>query len=361
LKKEKILPHLLGIDASTTGVKALLTDESGNVTGTATAALPLSTPKPLWSEQDPADWWQGAVSSIRQVLGDTGLSGDEVAAVGLTGAYATDRAGAAGTLLLDIKTRDWSAEVLQALEIPAVWLSPTHKGPEITAYISEEAARATGLKAGTPVVGGGGDQAAQAVGVGAVQPGIIALTLGTLGVVFASTDQPFIEPRGRLHAFCHAVPGRWHLMGVMLSATGSLRWYRDTLAPGDDYDTLLAPAAEVSPGSEGLLFLPYLTGERTPYPDPLARGAFVGLTVRHTQPHLTRAVLEGVGAGVYQSVAKACEMAVQVTGRTEPGPAVPVYTDTYPRYRALYPALAPEFEAIARVGSRHPETETELA
>lgn len=145
---------------------------------------------------------------------------------------------------------------------------------------------------------GGGDQAAQAVGVGAVQPGIVALTLGTSGVVFATTGEPFIEPEGRLHAFCHSVPGRWHLMGVMLSAAGSLRWYRDALAPGVSYDDLLAPAADVPMGSEGLLFLPYLTGERTPHPDPLARGAFVGLTVRHTRAHMTRAVLEGVAFGL---------------------------------------------------------------
>jgi xylulokinase len=171
----------------------------------------------------------------------------------------------------------------------------------VTGQISQAAAEATGLKAGTPVVGGGGDQAAQAVGVGAVEAGIIALTLGTSGVVFASTAAPFIEPEGRLHAFCHAVPGRWHLMGVMLSAAGSLRWYRDTLAPGVDFDELLGPAAAIAPGSEGLLFLPYLTGERTPHPDPLARGAFVGLTVRHTQPHLTRAVLEGVAFGLRDS------------------------------------------------------------
>jgi xylulokinase len=216
----------------------------------------------------------------------------------LTDIYATDKAGAAGTLLLNVKTRDWSPEVLEALEIPAAWLPPTHEGPEVTGQISQAAAEATGLKAGTPVVGGGGDQAAQAVGVGAVQPGIVALTLGTSGVVFASAGEPFIEPEGRMHAFCHAVPGRWHMMGVMLSAAGSLRWYRDTLAAGVDFDALLAPATDIPPGSEGLLFLPYLTGERTPHPDPLARGAFVGLTIRHTQPHFSRAVLEGVAFGL---------------------------------------------------------------
>jgi xylulokinase len=219
----------------------------------------------------------------------------------LTGDFATDKAGAAGTLLMDIKSRNWSPEMLDALEIASGWLPRTHEGPEVTGKVCAEAAEATGLRPGTPVVGGGGDQAAQAVGVGAVEPGIVALTLGTSGVVFASTSGPFVEPEGRLHAFCHAVPDRWHLMGVMLSAAGSLRWYRDTLAPSFDFDALLAPAAEVPAGSGGLLFLPYLTGERTPHPDPLARGAFVGLTVRHGQAHMTRAVLEGVAFGLRDS------------------------------------------------------------
>ncbi len=219
----------------------------------------------------------------------------------LTGEYAMDRAGGAGTLLFDLKNRTWSEEVLAALDIPAEWLPPTFEGPQVTGAISAEAASATGLAEGTPVVGGGGDQAAQAVGVGAVRPGVIALTLGTSGVVFATTESPLVEPEGRLHAFCHAVPERWHFMGVMLSAAGSLQWYRDTLAPEVDFDDLVSEAADISPGSEGLLFLPYLTGERTPHPDPLARGAWVGLTVRHSRAHLTRAVLEGVAFGVKDS------------------------------------------------------------
>lgn len=393
------MPYLLGIDVSTTAVKALLIDEKGEVVQLAATETLLSTPKPLWSEQDPADWWAGACLSIRQALLKAGLKGDEIAAIGLTGQmhsltlldeqgevlrpamlwsdqrtgpqcdeirrllgkkrlieitgnniltgftapkilwvrefepdifartrhillpkdyvrrqltgeYGTDRAGAAGTLLLDVKRRDWSAEVLEALDIPIEWLPKTHEGPEITGFVTPEAARATGLRSGIPVVGGGGDQAAQAVGVGAVQPGIFALTIGTGAVLFASTGEPFIEPEGRLHTFCHAVPGRWHLMGVTLSAGGSLRWYRDILASRDDYPTLLAPAAEVPPGSEGLLFLPYLTGERTPHGDPLARGGFVGLTLRHTQAHFTRAVLEGVAFGVRDSLEliKSCGM-----------------------------------------------------
>lgn len=377
----------LGTDVSTTGAKALLIDETGGVVSSATSPLPLSTPKPLWSEQDPHDWWEGIVASIRQALADAGASGNDVAAVGmtgqmhgltlldsrgevlrpailwndqrtgaqcdeiharvglerfiqitgnkaltgftapkilwvrenepeiyaraaqillpkdyiryrLTGEYGTDKAGASGTVLFDLKARDWSPEVLEALEIPASWLPPTFEGPAVTSMISKAAAEATGLRTGTPVVGGGGDQAAGAVGVGAVEPGIVSLVLGTSGVVFASTGGPFIEPEGRLHAFCHSVPGTWHLMGVMLSAAGSLQWFRDTLAPDLSFDALTADAAAVPAGAEGLLFLPYLTGERTPYPDPLARAGFVGLTLRHARPHMTRAVLEGVAFGL---------------------------------------------------------------
>ncbi len=216
----------------------------------------------------------------------------------LTGEYAIDKADGAGTILFDLRKRDWSREVLEAPWIDPAWLPPTFEGLQITGTVTLEAAEATGLKAGTPVMAGGRDQLAQAVGVGAVEPGVVALTLGTSGVVFASNPEPFIKPEGRLHAFCHAVPERWHLMGVMLSAGGSRRWCRDTVAPGMDFDTLLALAATVPPGSEGLLYLPYLTSGRTPYPDPLARGAFVGLTVRHTQAHMTRAVLKGVAFGL---------------------------------------------------------------
>ena len=220
----------------------------------------------------------------------------------LTGVAATDVADGSGTVLFDLAARTWSAELVDALGIDPAWLPATYEGPAVTGGIAEEAAAATGLRAGTPVVAGGGDQAANAVGVGAVVPGIGALSLGTSGVVFAPTDAPVVEPDGRLHAFCHAVPGRWHLMGVMLSAAGSLRWLRDTIAPGVSYDDLVAAAAGVPAGSEGLLFLPYLSGERTPHPDPLARGAFVGLTVRHGAAHLTRAVLEGVAFGLRDSL-----------------------------------------------------------
>jgi len=378
---------LLGIDVSTTGAKALLVDELGQVISSATTPYPLSTPYPLWSEQDPHEWWQGVSQSVRQALAQAGTSGEVVHAVGLTGqmhglvlldagnqvlrpailwndqrtsdeceeitrrvgferllqitgnkaltgftapkilwvrknepevykriahvllpkdylrfyltgGYATDKADGSGMMLFDLQKRDWSVELLETLQIPADWLPKTYEGPEITGAITPLAAQATGLKTGTPVVGGGGDQAAQAVGVGAIVPGIVALTLGTSGVVFASAQEPFIEHKGRLHAFCHSVPKTWHLMGVMLSAAGSLQWYRDTLAPEVPFDDLLVPAQDIPAGSDGLFFLPYLTGERTPHPDPLARAAFVGLTIRHSRHHMTRAVLEGVAFGL---------------------------------------------------------------
>jgi xylulokinase len=377
---------LLGIDVSTTGAKALLVRDDGTVAATATTPLTLSTPRPLWSEQDPHEWWRGVSASIRQALQDAKATGADVAAVGLTGQMhglvlldgdrnvlrpailwndqrtaaecdlirerlgarlipvtgndaltgftapkilwvrrnepdvygrarlvllpkdyvrlrltgtpAMDKADGSGTLLFDLAARDWSREVLDALEIPREWLPPTFEGPDVTGTVTSEAAEETGLRAGTPVVAGGGDQAAGAVGVGAVKPGIVSLALGTSGVVFATTEKPLVQAEGKLHAFCHALPGRWHFMGVMLSAAGSLQWHRDTLAPGTSFDTLVDEAAGAPPGSDGLLFLPYLSGERTPHPDPLARGAWVGLTLRHRRAHLTRAVLEGVAFGL---------------------------------------------------------------
>ncbi|MFZ5910192.1 MAG: xylulokinase [Chloroflexota bacterium] len=251
-----------------------------------------TAPKILWVQEHEPKIWKRA----RHIL----LPKDYVR-YKLTGEFASDRAGGAGTILFDLAKRDWSPEVLSLLDIPAEYLPKTYEGTDVTGTLSPAVAAELGLPAGIPVFGGGGDQAAAAVGTGAVEAGVVSLSLGTSGVVFATTDNPFIEPEGRLHAFCHSVPGKWHLMGVMLSAAGSLRWYRDTFAPGVDYDTLLKPAADIPAGSDGLFFLPYLTGERTPHPDPLARGAFVGLTIRHTFPHLTRAVLEGVAFGLRDS------------------------------------------------------------
>lgn len=382
--------YFLGIDTSTTSSKALLIDEQGNVIAVASNPHTLQTPKPLWSEQDPREWWEAVSASIKSVLEKAGIGGEGVAAVGLTGQmhglvlldsdgmvlrpailwndqrtqsqcdeihqivgkerfiqitgnvaltgftapkilwvkknepevfakakhvllpkdyvrlkltgeYAMDKADGAGTVLFDLKARDWSDEILSALDIPRAWMPKTFEGTEFTSYVTEEAAQLTGLKVGTPVAAGGGDQAAGAVGVGAVEPGIVGLTVGTSGVVFATTPSALIEPEGRLHAFCHAVPGMWHFMGVMLSAAGSLQWYRDTLTPEMSFDDLLMEAEVITVGSEGLQFLPYLSGERTPHPDPLARGAFIGLTLRHSRAHMTRAVLEGVAFGLKDS------------------------------------------------------------
>ena len=382
--------YYLGIDTSTTSSKALLIDETGSVMAVASSPHTLQSPLPLWSEQNPLEWWKAVSISIRIVLEKANITGEAVVAVGLTGQmhglvlldesgnilrpailwndqrtqvqcdeihsrvgrehfiqitgnvaltgftapkilwvkenepevyarakhvllpkdyirlkltgeYAMDKADGSGTVLFDLKARTWSPEVLAALGIDPAWMPQTFEGPEVTGYITSEAAAATGLKPGTPVCAGGGDQAAQAVGVGVVETGIVALTVGTSGVVFAATPSALVESEGRLHAFCHAVPGMWHFMGVMLSAAGSLQWFRDTLAPGISFDDLLKEAESVPAGSEGLQFLPYLSGERTPYPDPMARGAFIGLTLRHKRGHMTRAVLEGVAFGLKDS------------------------------------------------------------
>ncbi|HET6381374.1 MAG TPA: xylulokinase [candidate division Zixibacteria bacterium] len=378
---------VIGIDVSTTATKAILVDEAGRVAGIGTSEYPVSAPRPGWSEQDPALWWEAAQLAIRSVLASSGVTGERVAAVGLagqmhgavlldgdrrvlrpailwndqrtaaecerirerlglerlvaitgndaltgftspkllwvqrhepevwsrlahvllpkdyvrlrlTGELALDKADGAGTGLFDLAARNWSSEVLAALEIAPQWMPPTHEGPEVTGQVTPEAAEATGLVEGTPVVAGGGDQAATAVGLGAVAPGVVTVSLGTSGVVFAATERAIVEPRGRVHAFCHAVPGRWHMMSVMLSAAGSLRWFRDALAAGTEYAALSDEAGRVPAGSDGLFFLPYLTGERSPHPDPDARGAFIGLDVRHQRAHLTRAVMEGVAYGL---------------------------------------------------------------
>jgi xylulokinase len=251
-----------------------------------------TAPKILWVQENEPEIWQ----KTRHIL----LPKDYVR-YKMTDTYAMDKADGAGTILFELTKRTWSSEMLSALDIPQTYLPVTVEGPEISGTLTNQAAVLLGLPAGIPVVGGGGDQAASAVGTGAVIEGIVSVSLGTSGVVFATMNTPAIEPEGRLHAFCHAVPEKWHLMGVMLSAAGSLRWHRDTFTPGMTYDKLLEPCTSLEAGSDGLFFLPYLTGERTPYPDPLARGAFVGLTVRHTFPHLTRSVIEGVSFGLRDS------------------------------------------------------------
>lgn len=405
------MPYLLGIDIGTSGTKTILITETGKVVARSTVEYPLYSPRPLWSEQDPLDWWNATCDTVRQVLEQAGVDRREIKGVGLSGqmhgsvfldetssvirpailwndqrtgsecAWITDRVGAdrvvelisnpvltgftagkivwlrnhepanyarvrkvllpkdfirlrltgefatevsdaSGTALFDVRNRNWSAEMLDAIGIPADWMPPAFESPEISGKISDAAAAATGLLAGMPVVGGGGDQAAGAVGNGIVESGIVSSTVGTSGVVFAFSDRPVVDPQLRLHTFCHAVPGAWHLMGVMLSAGGSLQWYRDTFCQPekvvagalghDPYDIICAEADRAPVGCEGLIFLPYLTGERTPYPDPNARGVFFGITRRSDRTHMARAVLEGVAFGLADSFSILAEMRVPI-------------------------------------------------
>lgn len=327
----------------------------------------------------------------------------------LTGTYAVDKAGGSGTMLFDLANRDWSSEIVDALEIPRSMLPQTFEGTEVTGVISAEAAAATGLTPNTPVMAGGGDQAANAVGVGAIHPGVAAVSLGTSGTVFAATNGPMRNSDGHLHAFCHAVPSTWHLMGVMLSAAGSYRWFKDNFAPTVDNEHINRAAAKIPKGSNGLVFLPYLTGERTPHPDPMARGAFVGLTVRHEVGHLARSVMEGVafglrdlfqlvesevritdarvsgggaasdvwlqiladvldrpvqvadqpeaaalgaallaatGSGAFDTVSEACSAAVRLGNTHEPSAQSDSYAEMYSVYAGLYPTLKDTFRRL---------------
>ncbi|HEX6700399.1 MAG TPA: xylulokinase [Gaiellaceae bacterium] len=377
-------PILVGIDIGTTGVKALDVSVRGEVVGRAEASYPLSTPRPGWAEQDPDDWLR-ASELVLSELGATptslGLSGQmhglvaldardrvlrpailwndqrtaaecaeieeliglerlieltgnralagftapkllwlrrhelmevytyitriclpkDYVRLRLTGEHVTDAADASGTLLFDVAHRRWSGELLDALDVPRAWLPDVHESTEIA---------------------GAGDQAAAALGVGVDRPGPVSIVLGTSGVVFGVLPSYAADREARVHVFCHAVPGTWHAMGVMLSAAGSLGWFRRVAAPGAPHDELDTEAAAVPPGSEGVLFAPYLSGERTPHADPNAHGAFVGLELRHGRGHLTRAVLEGVAYGLRDSLELLRDLGVEPeVGRVSGGGA----------------------------------------
>jgi xylulokinase len=377
-------PTLVGLDVGTTGVKAVAISPSGHVVATAERSYPLSTPQPGWSEQDPDDWvrasrealgalgvepagiglsgqmhglvaldardrplrpailWNdqrtGAecaeieerigLERLLELTGNRALTGftapkllwlrrhepdvygrvahvllpKDYVRLALTGERAIDVADASGTLLFDVAARRWSDEVVDALELPRDWLPPVYESPDV------------------PAMPGAGDQAAAALGVGIDAPGPVSVVLGTSGVVFAALPSFAADPEGRVHAFCHAVPGGWHAMGVMLSAAGSLRWLRDVV--GGAYEGLIAEAEGWPPGAEGLVFLPYLAGERTPHADPDARGAFAGLSLRHDRGALARAVLEGVAFGLRDSLELLRELGVEaVVGRASGGGA----------------------------------------
>ena len=388
------MPVTLGIDIGTSGTKTLAVGEDGTVRADASAEYPLATPRPGWTEQDPADWWDATVETVKRVLKTGRLKPDDVAGIGLsgqmhgsvfldrsdavvrpallwndqrtgaeceemtesagghdelirmvanpartgftapkilwlrnnekrnykqtvrvllpkdyvrlklTGEYATEVSDASGTLLLDVANRRWSEELLGKLDLDPALLPPVHESPAVTGGLTDAVARELGLNPGTPVVGGGGDQAAGAVGTGIVRRGAVSAALGTSGVVFAHSDSVQVDPAGRVHTFCHAVPGKWHVMGVVLSAAGSLEWFRDTLcqdltaeakkSKSSPFELITAEAATAPAGCEGLQFLPYLTGERCPHFDPDARGAWIGLTRRTDRPAMARAVIEGV-------------------------------------------------------------------
>jgi xylulokinase len=231
----------------------------------------------------------------------------------LTGEFAIDVQEASGTLLLDVTHRRWSREVAEAAGIPESWLPRVFESPEVCARISAGAAVLTGLVAGTPVVAGAGDQGAGAVGMGILQPGSVSATIGTSGVVFAATAAPTKDPKGRLHTFCHAVPGVWHVMGVTQAAGLSLRWLRETFFPGHDYDFLTTAAAKIPAGSEGLEWAPYLQGERTPHLDPEVRAAFACVSANHTAAHFVRAVLEGVVYSLADTLTLFAELGIPVS------------------------------------------------
>jgi xylulokinase len=384
----------LGIDIGTSGTKTLAIDPEGTILGSAVETYPYYVPKPMWSEQDPEDWWQGTIRSVRCVMEKAGLKPGDVKAIGLsgqmhgsvfldkqdkvlrrailwndqrtkaecaeiedrvggrkaliklvanpamtgftapkilwlrnheprhfdktakvllpkdeirrrmTGEYATEVSDASGMLLLDVVHRTWSKKLLSKLDLDASLLARCYESEEVTGTLTPQAAELLGLATDCIVVGGAGDCAAGAVGNGIVQRGVLSTSIGTSGVMFVHSDEVKIDPLGRVHTFCHAVRGKWHMMGVNLSAGGSLQWFRNALCQADAekarqegaeiYDLLTKEAEAVRPGSQGLFFLPYLSGERTPHADPDARGALVGITLAHTRGHLIRAVMEGV-------------------------------------------------------------------
>ncbi|MCR9202488.1 MAG: xylulokinase [Planctomycetaceae bacterium] len=403
----------LGIDIGTSGTKTLAMREDGQILANATVEYPLYSPKPGWSEQDPADWWDATVKSVKKVMkaaklkaadvGGLGLSGQmhgsvfvdkkgdvirkallwndqrtaaecaeiERLAGGrkrlikmvanpaltgftapkilwlrnnekrnfdktvqvllpkdyvrfcLTGDFATEVSDASGTLLLDVVKRKWSKPLLNKLDLDASLFPQMYESEDVTGVLTASAAKAMGLQAGTPVVGGGGDQAASAIGNGIVRKGVVSATMGTSGVVFAHSDEVQVDPEGRLHTFCHAVRGKWHVMGCVLSAGGSLQWFRNELCQAeiaaakkkkvDPYELITEQAAAAPAGSEGLFFLPYLSGERTPHADPNARGSWVGLSLRHGKGHMARSVMEGATYAMRDSleIAKAMDIPVK--------------------------------------------------
>ncbi|HEV7904142.1 MAG TPA: xylulokinase [Pyrinomonadaceae bacterium] len=316
-RDEVLRPSIIWCDVRTGDECRALTEQIGAarlielVLNPALANFTL--PKMLWvREREPRIW-----ERVRTIL----LPKDYVR-LRLTGERATDVADASGTLLFAVGERTWSNEILERTGIERSVLPAVYESPEVCGRVSAEGAKATGLREGTPVVAGAGDQAAGAVGLGVVRPGSVSATIGTSGVVFAATDRPALDREGRVHTFCHAIPGRWHVMGVTQAAGLSLRWFRDRFGLGaeatgdgrDAYEMLCEEAAAAPPGADGVMWTPYLMGERTPHLDPQARAALVGLTMSHTRAHVVRAILEGVAFSLRDTLTIFAEMRVPVRG-----------------------------------------------
>lgn len=406
------MSSFLGIDIGTSGTKTLAINERGQILAEALDTYPSYHPKPLWSEQDPEDWWRATVKTVRAVVKQARLKPADVKAIGLsgqmhgsvfldkhdkvvrrallwndqrtaaecaeiearaggraelirmvanpaltgftapkilwlrnheprafaktthvllpkddirrrlTGEYATEVSDASGMLLLDVVQRDWSHELLGKLELDASLFGRCYESEDVTGNLTPAAAKELGLSPNCLVVGGAGDCAAGAVGNGIVSRGTLSTSIGTSAIMFVHSDEVQVDPAGRLHTFCHAVRGKWHMMGVSLSGGGCLQWFRNQLCQAeiaavkktkvDPYVLLGEEAAKVPPGSEGLFFLPYLSGERTPHADPLARACFIGLTLAHRRGHLVRAIMEGVSYAMRDSLAIIEHMGVPV-------------------------------------------------
>lgn len=398
----------IGIDVGTSGTKALAINPQGKILAEASSNYPCHHPKPLWSEQDPEDWWKASVKVVKQVVKTAKLKPADVGAIGLsgqmhgsvfldkndkvvrpallwndqrteaecleieklaggrkrlikmvanpaltgfqapkilwlrnhepknfdrttkvllpkdeirrrlTGEYATEVSDASGTLLLDVVKRQWSKPLLKKLDLDISLLPECYESEEVTGTLTKEVAKKLGLSTDCKVVGGAGDCAAGAVGTGIVRRGLLTTSLGTSGVVFAHSDEPQFDPEGRLHTFCHAARGKWHMMGVTLTAAGALQWFHDAVcaagAKGKKslYDEITAEAEKVPAGAEGLQFLPYLAGERTPHLDPNARGALIGITLKHGRGHIVRAIMEGVTMALRDSYEIMTDLGVPV-------------------------------------------------
>jgi xylulokinase len=405
--------YYFGLDIGTSGLKTVLMERGGKIVTVNTQEYPCYSPKPLWSEQEPADWWQATIKGIRKALAESKIDPADVKGIGLsgqmhgavfladgtkplrrailwndqrtqkqcdeiekkaggkkklismvanpaltgytapkivwlkenepatfkkvkhvllpkdyirlclTGEYATEVSDASGTLLFDVRNRRWHEGLIKKLGLKTEWFPKCYESPEVTGTINAETAKLTGLPMGVPVVGGGGDQACGAVGSGIVSGGIVSATLGTSGVVFAYSDKPQYDEQGRVQTMCHAVPGKWCVFGCMLSAGGAFQWFKNQFGAAEIdeakskgknvYEVLVEKAAKAKAGCEGLFFLPYLTGERCPYPDPHARGCFIGLTVRHDRAAIVRSVLEGITFGMRDQVRIMREMGIGIS------------------------------------------------